>query len=82
MKTHPLHDNRMKLILLDSSERAPQATYSQVLNIVIQFQWRIYVNAVRAIVCFELPAQEASNFPEIWKFTTMRFHRMYFLICI
>ena len=32
-----------------------------------------YVNAVRAIVCFELPAQEASNFCDFWKLTSCDF---------
>ena len=31
------------------------------------------VNAVRAIVCFELPAQEASSFCDIWKLTSCDF---------
>ena len=29
-----------------------------------------YVNAVRAIVCFELPARKASSFCDFWKFTS------------
>ena len=29
-----------------------------------------YVNAVRAIVCFELPALEASSFCDFWKLTS------------
>ena len=32
-----------------------------------------YVNAVRAIVCFELPDREASNFCDFWKFTSCDF---------
>ena len=32
-----------------------------------------YVNAVRAIVCFELPAREASNFCNFWKLTSCDF---------
>ena len=28
------------------------------------------VNAVRAIVCFELPAREASSFCDFWKLTS------------
>ena len=35
-----------------------------------------YVNAVRAIVCFELPAREASNFCDFWKLTSCDFHRI------
>ena len=31
------------------------------------------VNAVRAIVCFELPAREASIFCDFWKFTSCDF---------
>ena len=34
-----------------------------------------FVNAVRAIVCFELPAREASNF----EIDLLRFHRIYLL---
>ena len=32
-----------------------------------------YVNAVRAIVCSELPAREASNFCDFWKLTSCDF---------
>ena len=32
-----------------------------------------YVNAVRAIVCFELPAREASSFCDFWKLTSCDF---------
>ena len=32
-----------------------------------------YVNAVRAIVCFELPAREASIFCDFWKLTSCDF---------
>ena len=32
-----------------------------------------YVNIVRAIVCFELPAREASNFCDFWKLTSCDF---------
>ena len=32
-----------------------------------------YVNAVWAIVCFELPAREASNFCDFWKLTEIAF---------
>ena len=32
-----------------------------------------YVNAVRAIVCFELPAREASSFCDFWKLTSYDF---------
>ena len=32
-----------------------------------------YVNAVRAIVCFELPAREASSFCDFWKLTYCEF---------
>ena len=32
-----------------------------------------YINTVRAIVCSKLPAQEASNFCDIWKLTSCDF---------
>ena len=32
-----------------------------------------YINAVRAIVCFELPAREASNFRDFKKLTSCDF---------
>ena len=32
-----------------------------------------YVNAIPAFVCFELPAWEASNFCDFWKFTSCGF---------
>ena len=32
-----------------------------------------YVNTVRAIVCFELPAREASSFCDFWKLTSCDF---------
>ena len=38
-----------------------------------------YVNAVRAIVCFELPAREASSFCDFLKIDLLRFHRIYHL---
>ena len=32
-----------------------------------------YVNAIRAIVCFELPAQEASSSCDFWNLTSYDF---------
>ena len=38
-----------------------------------------YVNTVRAIVCSELPAREASNFCDFFKTDLLGFHRIYLL---
>ena len=38
-----------------------------------------YVNAVRAIVCFELPAREAKPISVIFEIDLLRFHSIYLL---
>ena len=50
------------------------------------------INAVRAIVCFELPARKASNFCDFWKLTSWNFiafisslievHFCFFYMCL
>ena len=39
-----------------------EAAYSEHSIAIHSISMACYVNAVRAIVCFELPAREASNF--------------------
>ena len=38
-----------------------------------------YINTVRAIVCFELPAREASRFCDFFFIDHLRIHRIYLL---
>ena len=51
-----------------------EAAYSEhSIAIIHSISMACYVNAVRAIVCFELPAREASNFCDFWKLTSCDF---------
>ena len=50
-----------------------EAAYSEHAIAIHSISMVGYVNAVRAIVCFELPAREASNFCDFWKWTSCNF---------
>ena len=50
-----------------------EAAYSEHSIAIHAISMASYVNAVRAIVCFELPAREASSFCDFWKLTSCDF---------
>ena len=50
-----------------------EAAYSEHSIAIHSISMAGYVNAVRAIVCFKLPAREASSFCDFWKLTSCDF---------
>ena len=50
-----------------------EAAYSEHSIAIHSISMAGYVNAIQAIVCFELPAREARNFCDLWKFTSCDF---------
>ena len=56
-----------------------EAAYSEHSIAIHSISMAGYVNAVRAIVCFELPAREASSFCDFLKTVLLRFHHIYLL---
>ena len=55
-----------------------EAAYSEHSIAIHSISMADCVNAVRAIVCFELPAREASSFCD-FLIDLLRFHRIYLL---
>ena len=79
-----LASNRRKMWLItkgnfsktaETAHRASstEAAYSEHSIAIHSISMEGYVNAVRAIVCFELPTREASNFCDFWKLTSCDF---------
>ena len=50
-----------------------EAAYSEHSIAIHSISMAGYVNTIRAIVCFELPAREASSFCDFWKLTSCDF---------
>ena len=69
----------------ENAETAPRASstkaaYSELSIAIHSISMSGYVNAVPAFVCFELPAQEASNFCDLLKLTSCDF--IAFISCL
>ena len=50
-----------------------EAAYSEHSIAIHSISMAGYVNAVTTFVCFELPAQEASSFCDLWKLASCAF---------
>ena len=65
-------ENRRNCSPSELWSRSTEAAYSEH-SAIHSISIAVCVNAVRAIVCFELPAQEASSSCDFWKFTSCDF---------